>query len=92
MSKLLTITPSPHMHQGDSVNKIMYSVIFALLPALIWSFIVFGLSAVAVTLTAVVACIVIEWVIQKFLIKGEPTIKDGTAILTGILVKCRLEV
>ncbi len=74
------------MHQGDSVNKIMYSVIFALLPALIWSFIVFGLSAVAVTLTAVVACIVIEWVIQKFLIKGEPTIKDGTAILTGILL------
>lgn len=86
MSKLLTITPSPHMHQGDSVNKIMYSVIFALVPALVWSFIVFGLSAVIVTLTAVVACIVIEWVIQKYLMKGEPTIKDGSAILTGILL------
>lgn len=86
MNKLLTITPSPHMHQGDSVNKIMYSVVFALLPALIWSFIVFGLSAVVVTLTSVVACIVIEWVIQKYLMKQEPSIKDGSALLTGILL------
>lgn len=86
MSKLLTITPSPHMHQGDSVNKIMYSVIFALLPALAWSFIVFGLPAVIVTLTSVAACVIIEWIIQKYLLKGEPTIKDGSGILTGILL------
>lgn len=86
MSKLLTITPSPHMHQGDSVNKIMYSVIFALIPALVWSFIVFGLSAVFVTLTAVVACVLIEWLIQKYIMNTEPSIKDGSAVLTGILL------
>ncbi|MFA9390437.1 MAG: RnfABCDGE type electron transport complex subunit D [Prolixibacteraceae bacterium] len=86
MSKVLTITPSPHIHQGDSVNKIMYRVIFALLPALAWSFIVFGISAVFVSLTAVVACVVFEWLIQKFIMKIEPSIQDGSAILTGILL------
>lgn len=86
MNKFLTITPSPHLHQGDSVNKIMYSVIFALAPALIWSFITFGLPAVLVTLVSVVACVIFEWLIQKFLMKGEPTIADGSAILTGILL------
>ncbi|MGF7140014.1 RnfABCDGE type electron transport complex subunit D [Roseimarinus sediminis] len=86
MNKFLTITPSPHIHQGDSVNKIMYSVIFALAPALIWSFITFGLPAVLVTLVSVVACVIFEWLIQKFLMKGEATIADGSAILTGILL------
>lgn len=86
MNKLLTISPSPHIKHGDSVNRIMYSVIFALLPALIWSFVVFGLPAVITTLTSVVACVVIEWLIQKYILKITPSIKDGSAILTGILL------
>jgi len=86
MDRLLTITPSPHIKQGDSVKKIMYTVIFALLPALVWSFIIFGLPAVVVTLTSVVSCVLIEWLIQKYLMKVEPTINDGSAILTGILL------
>lgn len=90
MNNLLTISPSPHIKQTDSVNKIMYSVIFALAPALIWSFVVFGLSAVLVTLTSVVACVVIEWLIQKYLMKIQPSISDGSAILTGILLAMNL--
>jgi electron transport complex protein RnfD len=86
MDKILTITPSPHIKQGDSVKKIMYTVIFALLPALAWSFIVFGIPAVVVTLTSVVSCVLIEWLIQKYLMKVEPTVNDGSAILTGILL------
>ncbi|MBN2262988.1 MAG: RnfABCDGE type electron transport complex subunit D, partial [Prolixibacteraceae bacterium] len=90
MNNLLTISPSPHIKQTDSVNKIMYSVIFALAPALIWSFVVFGLSAVLVTLTSVVACVIIEWLIQKYLMKVQPSIGDGSAILTGILLAMNL--
>ena len=90
MSKLLTITPSPHIQQGDSVNRIMYRVIFALLPALVWSFFVFGIAVVYVTLTAVAACIIFEWLIQKYIMKKEPTIQDGSAILTGILLAMNL--
>lgn len=90
MNKLLTITPSPHIQQGDSVNKIMYRVLFALVPALAWSYIVFGLPAVFVSLTAVVACVIFEWLIQKFMLKTTPSIQDGSAILTGILLAMNL--
>jgi len=90
MNKLLTISPSPHIHQDDSVSKIMFSVVFALLPALVWSFIVFGMGAVIVTLTSVIACIVFEWSIQKFLLKVNPTINNGSAILTGVLLAMNL--
>ena len=86
MSKLFTISPSPHVHSGDSVNKIMYSVILALVPALIWSVMMFGIDAVRVTLIAVAACVAFEYLIQKFILKTAPQITDGSAALTGLLL------
>ncbi len=86
MNKLLTVTPSPHIHQGDSVKKIMYSVVFALLPALVWSFFVFGLPAVWLTLISVVSCVLFEYLLQKYVLKTKPTINDGSALITGILL------
>lgn len=86
MAKLFTISPSPHIHSGDSVNKIMYSVILALAPAFIWSVVIFGLDAVRVTLIAVAACVAFEYLIQKFILKTPPQIADGSAALTGVLL------
>ncbi|HKJ42934.1 MAG TPA: RnfABCDGE type electron transport complex subunit D [Sunxiuqinia sp.] len=84
--KLLTISPSPHVHTSESVNKIMYRVILALMPALVWSVFMFGWEAIRVTLLAVAACMSIEFAIQKYLLKTEPQIMDGSAALTGILL------
>ncbi len=86
MSKLLTISPSPHVHTSESVNKIMYRVILALVPALVWSVFMFGIDAVRVTLLAVIACVGFEYLIQRFLMNEEPKITDGSAALTGILL------
>ncbi len=86
MSKLFTISPSPHIHSGESVNKIMYSVLLALLPAFIWSVVMFGLDSVRVTLIAVAACMAFEYLIQKFILKTIPQITDGSAALTGVLL------
>ena len=86
MSKILTVSPSPHVHAGDSTQKIMYRVVYAMIPALIWSVFVFGLDALRVTAIAVVACLAFEYLIQKYLIKQKPTITDGSALITGILL------
>lgn len=86
MAKLFTISPSPHIHSGESVNKIMYSVILALAPAFIWSVVIFGLDAFRVTLIAVAACVAFEYLIQKFILKTPPQITDGSAALTGVLL------
>lgn len=86
MSNLLTVSPSPHVHTDDSTRKIMYRVVYALIPALIWSVFVFGLDALRVTAIAIVACLGIEYVIQKYLMKVKPSIYDGSALVTGVLL------
>jgi Na+-translocating ferredoxin:NAD+ oxidoreductase subunit D len=86
MSKLLTVSLSPHIHTDESVNKIMYRVILALIPALAWSVFVFGMDALRVTLIAVAACVVGEYVIQKYVMRIPPSVGDGSAIITGILL------
>ncbi len=83
---MLTVSPSPHVHSGDSVKKNMYGVIIALLPAFAASLYYFGLGAVIVSLTAVLSCVFFEWAIQKFLLKKESSILDGSAALTGLLL------
>ncbi len=65
----------------------MYGVCLALLPALLASLWFFGAGAAVVILTSVVACILFEWAITKFILGRErTTIFDGSALLTGILL------
>lgn len=86
MNKILTVSPSPHVHSSDSTQKIMYRVVYAMLPALVWSVFVFGLAALWVTLVAVVSCLAFEYLIQKYLMKIKPSVTDGSALITGILI------
>lgn len=84
------ISGSPHIHGNESTKKIMYSVIIAMMPAFLFSIYYFGFDAVRVTLISVAACVLTEWLIQKFLLKGECTIGDGSAIITGMLLAFNL--
>lgn len=86
MSNLFTVSPSPHVHSAESTQKIMYRVVYAMIPALLWSVFVFGLDALWVTLIAVTACLAFEYVIQKYLLKITPSVTDGSALITGILL------
>lgn len=64
----------------------MYGVIIALIPALIVSFIYFGIGSAVVCASSVAACVFFEWAITKYVMKKEPSISDGSAILTGLLL------
>ena len=75
----LTISGSPHVHGDLSVKKIMSMVIIALLPALLVAVYYFGWYALRLTIVAVAACMLTEYLIQKFLFKGPLTINDGSA-------------
>lgn len=86
MGKLI-VSLSPHAHGNDTVEKNMYGVLIALIPALIASLYFFGLGAAIVLCTSVLACVCFEWLIVKFILKRErTTITDGSAILTGLLL------
>ena len=89
MGKLI-VSLSPHAHGTDSVEKNMYGVIIALLPALLASFWFFGLGSVVVCLASVLASIFFEWAITKYIMKREPSLTDGSAIVTGLLLGMNL--
>lgn len=86
MSTLLTVSPSPHIHARQTSQRIMFDVILALMPAFGVSLLMFGIGALKVTLLAVLACVIFEYLIQKYILKTSLSISDGSAILTGILL------
>ena len=85
MNKLI-VSLSPHAHGADSVERNMYGVIIALVPALLVSFLYFGVGSAIVCASSVAACVFFEWAITKYMLKRQPTITDGSAILTGLLL------
>jgi electron transport complex protein RnfD len=64
----------------------MYGVVYAMIPAMLVSFYFFGLDAVRVILISVIGCMAVEFLIQKYLLKSEITVFDGSAIVTGVLL------
>ncbi len=87
----LTVSMSPHVHSGDSISKNMYGVLIALIPALLCSFIYFGIGAILVTLVSVASCVFFEWAISRYMLKRSNTsVLDGSAILTGVLLAFNL--
>ena len=90
MSKLI-IEPSPHIKSPITTQKIMLTVIIALLPALLASVIIFGLRALVMTVICCACCVIFEWVTRKIM-KRDSTISDLSAIVTGMLLSFNLPV
>ena len=90
MSDKLVVSLSPHAHGTDSVERNMYGVIIALIPALLVSLLYFGVGSAIVCASSVIACVLFEWAITKFMLKKEPTLTDGSAIITGLLLGMNL--
>jgi len=86
MDKLLQVSGSPHVHGDESVKKIMWSVVIALLPALAVSVFYFGLPVLILTLVSIATCLLTEYLIQRFMLKGNVSITDGSAVITGLLL------
>ena len=86
MNNLITVAPSPHLHSSESTRKLMTGVLVALAPAFFVSVWMFGWNALIITAVAVLSCVLFEYLIQKFLLKKEVSISDGSAIVTGVLL------
>ena len=55
-----------------------------------FSVVAFGWSALAVTCISVASCVLFEYLIQKFLLKGPCTVSDLSAVVTGVLLAFNL--
>ena len=90
MANKLFVAPSPHVHGAQSTQSLMRDVLIALLPALAVSIWVYGADVLTVSAIAVVSCVVTEFLIQKFLLGGEPTVSNLSAAVTGLLLAFNL--
>ncbi|MBR1798353.1 MAG: RnfABCDGE type electron transport complex subunit D [Bacteroidales bacterium] len=84
--KLLNISGSPHVHSDESTRKIMWRVNLAMMPMLLVAIAYFGINALLISLISVAACVLFQWLIEKFIMKVPTTVGDGSAIVTGLLL------
>ena len=90
MANKFFVAASPHIHSPQTTQSLMRDVLIALVPAFCLSILVYGLDVLRVTAIAVVSCVVVEYLIQRFLIKGDCTVKNLSAVLTGVLLAFNL--
>ena len=89
MNKLL-VSPSPHTHGRESTQSIMRDVLIALAPAMLVSILSSGWSALMLILVGAAACVLTEFLIQKYLLKRPVTVSDLSAVVTGCLLALNL--
>ena len=89
MDKLI-VSPSPHLHTKTSTKSLMRDVVIALLPAVVVSVLFYGWSELLVLGVSVASCVLLEYLITKYLLKGACTIGDWSAVITGILLALNL--
>ena len=89
MDKLL-VSPSPHIHSSVSTTTLMRDVVIALLPAAIVSIVFYGWSEILVFGVSVASCVLLEYLITKYLLKKPSTVGDLSAVVTGILLALNL--
>lgn len=84
---------SPFIYAGDTVEKIMIDVILALLPAILVSIFLCGIKSLLLILISVISTVLTEKIITAvFLKKEKNSIKDFSAVVTGIIFSLTLPV
>ena len=89
MDKLI-VSPSPHLHTKTSTKSLMRDVVIALLPAVVVSVLYYGWSELLVLGVSVASCVLLEYLITKYLLKTSCTIGDWSAVITGVLLALNL--
>lgn len=82
---------SPFIYASDTVEKIMTDVILALLPAILVSIFLCGIKSFLLILISVVSTVLTEKIITAVFFKKEKnSIKDLSAVVTGIILSLTL--
>ena len=89
MDKLL-VSPSPHLHTKTSTKSLMRDVVIALLPAVVVSVLFYGWSELLILGVSVASCVLLEYLITKYLLKKPCSVGDWSAVITGVLLALNL--
>lgn len=87
--KYFLVSAAPHIRTAEDIPKIMYTVLIALIPAVIASVYFFRLLAIKLMVVCVITAVVSEYIFQR-LRKKKITVVDGSAVITGLLLALTL--
>lgn len=82
----IIVSSSPHIRSPEKTTKIMWSVLFVLVPSGIWGVYAYGLGALWLIIASVLSAVLAEATCLKLRKKPLAAIKDGSAALTGLLL------
>lgn len=85
----LHISTAPFLHSGLTTQRVMFEVVAAALVVLAGAAYYFGLSALLLALVTILGAVLTEWFFQKER-RGLGVLKDGSALLTGVLLALTL--
>ncbi|HOX37389.1 MAG TPA: RnfABCDGE type electron transport complex subunit D [Candidatus Brocadiia bacterium] len=86
METHLLVSSSPHIRGDDSVNRIMWTVAAALIPACAAAIFYYGAGALTLILMTVACCMGFEAAILAFRRQNPRDAFDGSAAVTGVLL------
>jgi len=89
-NNIFTLQSSPHFKDKDSVPKIMYAVVVSLAPAVAASLYFFRIRALVLLLSCVAACLATEALFLWLRKKPLHSLRDGSAVITGMLLAMTL--
>ena len=89
MDKLI-VSPSPHLHTKTSTKSLMRDVVIALIPAVVVSVLFYGWSELLILGVSVASCVLLEYLITRYMLKKACTIGDMSAVVTGVLLALNL--
>jgi len=85
MEKEYILSPGPHVFSKPTTKTMMRDVMIGLLPVIFASIYFFRVKALIVLFSCVVSCVGFEFLFTK-ITKRKTTIKDLSAVLTGLLL------
>ena len=86
-----SVTASPYTFDSDSPTSIMRDVIIALIPTSIFGIYNFGIRALSMILTCIVASLLSEYIYEKAM-KLPITTGDLSAVVTGLILGLNMPV
>lgn len=84
LKEKLKVSTWPHVKDTVTVERVMYSVLIALLPATAVGVYIFGLHVLAVAATSISSALVAEFVALRLM--GKEFRMDGSAVVTGLIL------
>lgn len=85
MNKLYNISSSPHVRSKLTTSNVMYNVALSLVPAALFGVYHFGFHAFLIIAVAILTAVASEYIFDR-IVKKPNSIKDGSAVVTGLLL------